>query len=155
MNTSTWNTAFLWMLAPAFLFAAWALAKLGQYLHTKNSSTVAGRELSLAVDKASVVVHDLEATWVPTLRAAAANGKLTGEDVTKLRVEALSRLKLFIGAEGLDLLMRAVRIAVPAVDPFLSGLLETQVAKLGAGPEVVVGMPAERLAFALNAAGPK
>ena len=75
------------------------------------------------------IVRDLEAGLKAELRASAADGALTAEDYHALKEEALVRLRESLGARGLAEVQQTLCLSQEALAIYLSGAVETAVAK--------------------------
>lgn len=89
---------------------------------------------------ASSVVHELEVTIRADLKAAAADGKLTKEEMATIKQHALDKLKQMLGQDGLKEAAEVLGLAGGGlVDHLLSGLVEKAVATVPSKPSLANG----------------
>lgn len=91
-------------LAPALAtlvttLASWALIELTRWIRQKMSAEKANLALT-AIDKVvQTVVTDLGATVVKSMKAKAVDGKLTADEMCKVKEEALDRIGSIVPEE--------------------------------------------------------
>lgn len=126
-------------LAPPLLSAlgsllVWVFWKLGQKLDAQASMSKLSAVGARISHLAESVAHELEATLKPELLKATEDGKLTTDEITKLRETALARLRQMIGEKGLGEVVGVLGIVLPSVNTYLSGVIEKAVAGLPKEP---------------------
>lgn len=116
----------------------WLLFQLSQ---KAGADTKANKALLVAgrfAHFAGVVVQELNVRMKPMLQAKTADGSLSAQDMADLKAEALRLVKQIAGEQGLTELQEALKIAAPAVDTYLSGLIESKVTEAKVTPAVLV-----------------
>lgn len=114
----------------------WALAAWRSKQDAQAGQSKVAAVLSRVLTLAEAVVQDLEATLKPEMKAAAADGRLTREELAKLKSLALDRLKESLGQHGLEELRQVLALAAPSLGTILSGLVETALDRVKAGKAV-------------------
>lgn len=120
------------------------MAMAALWLRQKAKDSKTGQVLVRAWELAQSVVAHVEVHMRPQFRAAFADGKLTAEERTKLKAEALRLMKEGLGDHGMNALRGALGIFGPSVEVFLSGLIERALGvqrRAGTLPPPVSGGP--------------
>lgn len=121
-------TAVLQILIPALITALGivitALANnIAGYLKQKANSNLLNRYIDVLTDIVVDVVQSLNQTTVEDLKSAAADGKLTDEEINMISAKALDTVKTILGARGLEVL----KIAFEDVDSLIASKIERAV----------------------------
>lgn len=126
----------------ALLGLGWLAAKASTALTT---STASKTQLVLArfAHFAELVVRGQQST-VDLLKDAAKDGKLTKEEIQQIASKALEELKRVAGANALSELQQVVKIALPGMDVYLRGLLESELVKSKLPAALVPGSASPR-----------
>lgn len=116
------------------LLTALVVIPLRKWLTAKaDTSAIAGVALK-AEHFAEGVVADINATMVPELASALADGVITDAEAKHLRETAMNRLKEQLGTRGLAELSGVLGIGGKALEQYLAGVVEKKVeAAKGAG----------------------
>lgn len=132
------TTLFIQYILPV-LFSAlatllgWVFVQLGRRLSAQAGESKLAAAFAQLAHWGDVVVADLEATLRPELGKAAADGKLTKEEIAQLRAVALARLKALAGS-GLSGILGNLGVAGDQTENYLSGVIERAVDRLPASP---------------------
>lgn len=125
----------------AFAFCAAGTAVLvfvAKHFNLSNAKTGWGKALGVVAVSAEAIVNDFEATIVPELKEACADGKLTPVEIARLRNDALARLKATVGPLVLKVLQAGLGGTAGTLDGFLLGIIEKKVAELTSTPATVL-----------------
>lgn len=112
------------------LGAAWVLTTVGAWAQAKWKDSKVVDVVARVSHFAGVVVQDIEATLRPEIHLAVKDGQLTRPEGERLKTIAMERLKAMLGAKGLQQLSSRLGVAPPALDAYLSGVIEKRVATL-------------------------
>lgn len=106
------------------------LAKaLTNWVGQKVSNEKVKGALILGTDAVVQAVAEVQQVVVNELKAAAADGKLTSEEITKVKNLALEQAKRNLGANGMKLIQAALGFSVAQVEQWLSGRIEAVIAE--------------------------
>ena len=86
------------------LLGAWLANEIRRRVQSEHARGVMLR----LVEATDAAVREVEQTVVPEVRAAAADGKITGEEAAKIRDAAVNRAKMYLGRRGIGELQRVI-----------------------------------------------
>lgn len=127
-----WFEAALEYLAPPLLgllgtLLTAVLAKVGLYLHSREKESKLASALAVSFESAKSVVLEVQATLLPKLQAALADGKFTDAERKQLKDEAMSLLKTRLPAATFKVLSGTFG---GLLESFLSKQVETAVSEM-------------------------
>ena len=109
----------------------WVSIQAERYIRAKISNSYAQNALIRLNETAEIVVKELSQTYVDGLKEKTADGKLTEEEKRQLKEMAVTKMKSYLGVEGLKLLKYIM--GGDDIAGLLSGAIERKVceSKLG------------------------
>lgn len=125
-------------LAGTLLMGAltWAGVAVKNLIATKVQNEAVKGVLTRLDDAVFAVVKELEQTVAAGLREAAADGKITPEEVAKIKQAALDKVKSYVGPKGLDTALAVLGLKdASALDALISGRVEAAVHDVKAAKE--------------------
>lgn len=109
------------------LLLGWLGKKLGNLITSKTDNQNTQNALLTLADMALTIVKSMQQEIVDDLKAAAADGKLTKEEIVEIKDKALVKFKALLKAEGIDGMSKALKIGVDVLEEFLSAKIEAAV----------------------------
>lgn len=116
-------------LAPVLLTVlvaavVWALNALREKLTHDGKASRLAFVIERSLVLAGAIVRDLEATMRPLLKEASADGKLTTEEIRRIKSAALIQLQASLKDKGLKELQEVLRIEAGQLGVVLGGFVE-------------------------------
>jgi hypothetical protein len=132
------SQALMWLIivcvpaavALVFGMAVRALHNLATFLDAKTKDSKLASIAGVVAHKAEAIAADLEATLVPELKAASADGVLDKGDREHLRAVAVEKLKQLLGEQGISTVRDVMQVAGDQLNQYLVGAIEKAVDKL-------------------------
>lgn len=138
---SAWDTILPKLLEAVLpllgILASWASIELAKFIKAKTKNEALAGALVRLNDVVFTVVKSLNQTVVDGLKAANADGRVTPEEVAKIKADALALVKSHIGPKGLDELLYVFGLKdEAALDKFVSDKVEAAVGDVKAAAPV-------------------
>jgi hypothetical protein len=117
------------LLLPLLLsLLTWGSGEAIKWLRGRAQTDSYGTAMQRLGDAVVTVVAELQQTLVASLKAKAADGRLSAEDLATVRDAAIARVKNYLGPKGLALVLGALGIGEADLRGLIIGKLEAAVA---------------------------
>lgn len=141
-TASVWDTVLPKLLEAALplltVVLGWASVELSKFIRAKTKNEALAGALVRLNDVVFTVVKALNQTVVDELRKASADGKVTKEEVEKIKATALAQVKSHIGPKGIDELLYVLGLKdEAALDKFVADKVEAAVGDVKASTPAI------------------